>query len=144
VLFQFSQPVKRGATAVLELRDHGRRRGIIFFRTRPFRFFRREHLSARSTTQPIASAVQQLDDVGMIQPGQCLPFIAVVRRVGQGGMAGVYLAVRADGEFRQQVAIKLVRAGLDSDEVLSRFLKCLYLPAWHRPGPLRLNGRATT
>jgi serine/threonine protein kinase len=36
-------------------------------------------------------------------------------------MAGVYLAVRADGEFRQQVAIKLVRAGLDSDEVLSRF-----------------------
>jgi len=45
----------------------------------------------------------------------------LVRRLGQGGMAAVYLAVRADGEFRQQVAIKLIRPGLDSDEVLSRF-----------------------
>jgi len=36
-------------------------------------------------------------------------------------MAAVYLAERADGEFRQQVAIKLIRPGLDSDEVLRRF-----------------------
>jgi serine/threonine protein kinase len=36
-------------------------------------------------------------------------------------MAAVYLAVRADGEFRQQVAIKLIRPGLDSGEVLRRF-----------------------
>ena len=53
--------------------------------------------------------------------GRRLGVYKLVRRVGQGGMASVYLAVRADGEFRQQVAIKLVRAGLDSDEVLSRF-----------------------
>jgi serine/threonine protein kinase len=36
-------------------------------------------------------------------------------------MAGVYLAVRADGEFRRQVAIKLVRPSADSQEVLKRF-----------------------
>ena len=45
----------------------------------------------------------------------------LVRRVGEGGMAVVFLALRADGEFRQQVAIKVVRPGLDSDELLARF-----------------------
>jgi serine/threonine protein kinase/tetratricopeptide (TPR) repeat protein len=43
------------------------------------------------------------------------------RRVGQGGMAAVYLAARADGEFRRQVAIKLILPGADRDEVLNRF-----------------------
>jgi len=56
-----------------------------------------------------------------VMAGRRLGVYKLVRRVGQGGMASVYLAVRADGEFRQQVAIKLVRAGSDSDEVLSRF-----------------------
>ena len=46
-----------------------------------------------------------------VMAGRRLGVYKLVRRVGQGGMAGVYLAVRADGEFRQQVAIKLVRAG---------------------------------
>jgi serine/threonine protein kinase/tetratricopeptide (TPR) repeat protein len=45
------------------------------------------------------------------------------RRVGQGGMAAVFLAVRADGEYRQQVAIKLVLPGLERDEILNRFRK---------------------
>jgi len=37
----------------------------------------------------------------------------IVREVGRGGMSTVYLAERADGQFEQQVALKLVRAGLD-------------------------------
>jgi serine/threonine protein kinase/tetratricopeptide (TPR) repeat protein len=53
--------------------------------------------------------------------GRQLGVYKLVRRVGQGGMAAVYLAVRADGEYRQQVAIKLIRPGLDSGEVLRRF-----------------------
>ncbi len=35
----------------------------------------------------------------------------LVREIGHGGMGEVYLAERADGEFEQQVAIKLVRHG---------------------------------
>jgi hypothetical protein len=38
-------------------------------------------------------------------------------------MSAVFLAVRADGEYRQQVAIKLVLPGLEKDEILSRFRK---------------------
>jgi serine/threonine protein kinase/tetratricopeptide (TPR) repeat protein len=43
------------------------------------------------------------------------------RRVGYGGMASVYLAARADDEYRKQVAIKLLRPDLDNTELLKRF-----------------------
>jgi serine/threonine protein kinase/Tol biopolymer transport system component len=45
----------------------------------------------------------------------------VVRAIGQGGMANVYLAVRADDAYRKQVAVKIVRSGLRSADVLTRF-----------------------
>jgi tetratricopeptide (TPR) repeat protein/tRNA A-37 threonylcarbamoyl transferase component Bud32 len=41
--------------------------------------------------------------------------------IGQGGMGTVYAAIRADDQFERQVAIKLVRRGFDSEELLSRF-----------------------
>ncbi len=45
----------------------------------------------------------------------------VVREIGHGGMGTVYLAVRADEQFRKRVAIKVVRRGMDTDAVLKRF-----------------------
>ncbi len=45
----------------------------------------------------------------------------VLGRLGRGGMGEVLLAERADGLFEQRVAIKLLRRGMDSDEVLARF-----------------------
>jgi serine/threonine protein kinase/tetratricopeptide (TPR) repeat protein len=45
----------------------------------------------------------------------------LLRRIGHGGMGVVYLAVRADGQFEKQVALKLVRRGFDTDEILERF-----------------------
>src|ERR1700730_10689798 len=45
----------------------------------------------------------------------------IVREIGQGGMGTVYLAARADGYFQKQVAIKLLKRGTDSEEVLGRF-----------------------
>jgi formylglycine-generating enzyme required for sulfatase activity len=41
-------------------------------------------------------------------------------RIGDGGMGSVYRAVRVD-DYRQEVALKLLRHGLDSDEALGRF-----------------------
>jgi serine/threonine-protein kinase len=43
-------------------------------------------------------------------PGERIGPFAVERELGRGGMAVVYLGRRVDGEFEQQVALKLVRA----------------------------------
>lgn len=45
----------------------------------------------------------------------------VVREIGRGGMGAVYLAERADDQFRQQVALKIVKRGMDWHDVVRRF-----------------------
>jgi serine/threonine-protein kinase len=47
----------------------------------------------------------------------------LTRLVGRGGMGAVYEAVRDDGQFRQQVALKIIRRGMDTDFVRDRFLR---------------------
>lgn len=44
----------------------------------------------------------------------------VLREIGRGGMGVVYVAERED-EFRQRVAIKLLKRGLDTEDILRRF-----------------------
>ena len=46
----------------------------------------------------------------------------ILDRLGRGGMGEVFLAERADGAFERQVALKLLKRGLDSDEIVARFL----------------------
>lgn len=45
----------------------------------------------------------------------------IIELIGTGGMGTVYLAERSDGEFKQQVALKLIKNGRNNREVLSRF-----------------------
>src|SRR5215831_4437658 len=45
----------------------------------------------------------------------------VVREIGRGGMGAVYLAGRTDEQFQKQVAIKIVKRGMDTDAILRRF-----------------------
>jgi eukaryotic-like serine/threonine-protein kinase len=45
----------------------------------------------------------------------------LVRLLGRGGTGSVYLGERADGLFAQQVAVKVLRRGLDTEDVLRRF-----------------------
>ncbi len=45
----------------------------------------------------------------------------IVETLGRGGMGTVYLAEGADGTFEKSVALKLVKRGMDTDEVLRRF-----------------------
>ena len=45
----------------------------------------------------------------------------IIGVIGQGGMGTVYRAVRADDQFEKQVAIKVVRRGFDTEELLARF-----------------------
>src|SRR5262245_18844637 len=45
----------------------------------------------------------------------------LTRLIGHGGMGSVYLGVRDDDQFQKQVAIKLLKRGMDTDFMLSRF-----------------------
>ncbi|HEU4365292.1 MAG TPA: serine/threonine-protein kinase [Candidatus Krumholzibacteria bacterium] len=60
-------------------------------------------------------------------PGAALPEgtrvgpYRVLRSIGTGGMGVVYLAERADGQFEQRVALKLIKRGMDSATILARF-----------------------
>jgi tetratricopeptide (TPR) repeat protein/predicted Ser/Thr protein kinase len=59
---------------------------------------------------------------GALAAGARIGPFRVVRELAHGGMGEVYLAERADGQFEQQVALKLVRSGMDSAEVHRKFL----------------------
>jgi eukaryotic-like serine/threonine-protein kinase len=66
--------------------------------------------------------------VGLLLPdaeegreGQRMGRYRVVREIGRGGMGVVYLASRGVEQFRQEVAIKVVKRGLDTDDILRRF-----------------------
>src|ERR1700687_3552601 len=46
----------------------------------------------------------------------------IIRELGRGGMGAVYLAARADESFDKQVALKLIKRGMDSDAIIKRFV----------------------
>ena len=45
----------------------------------------------------------------------------VIREIGRGGMGSVYLAARADDAYQKLVAIKIIRRGLDTEDIVQRF-----------------------
>ncbi len=53
--------------------------------------------------------------------GEHLGPYRVLQRVGRGGTGIVYLAVRNDDEYQKRVAIKVVRRGMATTEMLQRF-----------------------
>lgn len=57
-----------------------------------------------------------------ILPERAGPY-KIVRELGRGGMGTVYLAERDDEQYQSQVAVKLVRRGMDTDLILHRFYR---------------------
>jgi len=66
---------------------------------------------------PLLDGTEALDDA---VPERIGPF-RVVREIGQGGMGRVFLGERADGQFEQRVALKLIRHPAPS--LMHRFLE---------------------
>lgn len=53
--------------------------------------------------------------------GQTVGRYQIMREIGRGGMGAVFLAERSDGEFQQQVALKIVRRSFADADLLRRF-----------------------
>jgi len=54
--------------------------------------------------------------------GEQIGSYQIIRELGRGGMGSVYLAARADESFDKQVALKLIKRGMDSDAIIKRFV----------------------
>lgn len=61
------------------------------------------------------------EDSGSSIKEQRIGAYKLLREIGRGGMGMVYLAARADELYEKQVAIKLIRRGLDTEDILRRF-----------------------
>jgi eukaryotic-like serine/threonine-protein kinase len=67
--------------------------------------------------RPAANFEPQIDDEAAMIGRRVGPW-RLTKRIGVGGMADVYLAERADGQYEQQAAIKLIRRGVSGDPAL--------------------------
>jgi serine/threonine-protein kinase len=77
--------------------------------------------------------------------GELIGPYRIVSSLGRGGMGEVFLAERADDQFRQQVAIKVVRRGLLSRHVQSRLRQeRQILASLEHPNIARLYGGGAT
>lgn len=63
----------------------------------------------------------------------------ILRLIGSGGMGLVYLAQKGDATFTQTVALKVIKKGMDSEEILRRFeLERQLLSGLNHPNIARL------
>jgi len=73
--------------------------------------------------QPVVAKAARLltaNDEGPTRIGQQIGPYQILNEIGHGGMGVVFLAERED-QFHQQVAIKLVKRGLDTEDIVRRF-----------------------
>ena len=78
------------------------------------------HSWLRSQDLPADTGPELAPSMGALPVERFGPYQAV-RLIGRGGMGAVYLAHRADGEFEQSVAIKVIATHLAGDEFVERF-----------------------
>ena len=77
--------------------------------------------------------------------GELIGPYRVLREIGRGGMGTVYLAERADQQYEKQVAIKLIKPGMDTDAVLRHFRnERQILASFDHPNIARLFDGGTT
>jgi serine/threonine protein kinase/tetratricopeptide (TPR) repeat protein len=94
-------------------------------------FLRREveslidsHEQAGTNVLEPGSAVKlKLDEEAefRLPPGRRIGVYEIAEEIAVGGMGAVYRAIRADGQYQQQVALKIVRSELGAESTATRF-----------------------
>src|SRR5262245_46818426 len=111
-------PLERGALVAREAPDDDEIRGEVE------RLLQSRELVTDWLNEPLLGSGKSSGDSARLPAwwenrhigGYCL-----LQEVGSGGMGSVYLAEPVTGTFRRRVAIKLIRPGMNSEEILDRF-----------------------
>src|SRR4030095_7579100 len=69
----------------------------------------------------LTSVTDMIGDTVSSRAGQIIGSYKLESEIGRGGMGAVYLASRADEAYDKKVAIKLIKRGFDTDEIVRRF-----------------------
>ena len=100
--------------------------------------------SAQLPTLPPPEAFEEPEAGTPAAPRRIGPY-TVLKEIGRGGMGSVFLAERSDREYRGQVALKLVKRGMDTDFILQRFrAERQILASLNHPNIARLLDGGTT
>ena len=78
-----------------------------------------EHGVAALAPEALAELAEPAEEADVV--GRCIGHWRILGRLGRGGMGEVLLAERDDAGFVQQAALKRLKRGMDSDELLRRF-----------------------
>ncbi len=96
----------------------------------------------RAEVESLLAHHQRADQVGLLKTAAAGPILhvpshasstesmpsaigpyRVLNLVGEGGFGAIYLGVRDDGQYQVKVAIKVLKRGLDTEDILRRFLR---------------------
>lgn len=99
-----------------------------------------DHARVSSPDESLVEAVfGPAETQGDLASGSAVGPYRVVEPLARGGMATVYVAERADGAYTQRVALKVLRRGLDTDDLVRRFrTERQILSSLSHPGIARL------
>jgi serine/threonine protein kinase len=80
-------------------------------------------IAGTDVLSPASSPTLNLDEETQFRlpPGKRIGAYEILEEIAVGGMGAVYRAIRADGQYKQQVALKIVRSELGTELTASRF-----------------------
>ena len=110
-------PLERGAFVAREAPDDDE------IRTEVEHLLQSRELVTDWLNEPLLGSESSGDPAGLPQwsEGRHIGGYRLLKEIGVGGMGSVYLAEPVTGTFHRLVAIKLIRPGMNSKEVLDRF-----------------------
>jgi serine/threonine protein kinase len=73
-----------------------------------------------STADSAQAAETKIYTAGIEQPGQSLGPYKLLEQIGEGGFGTVYMA-QQDAPIRRRVALKIIKPGMDTKQVIARF-----------------------